>query len=62
MRPTQRTSNPAELELPFRAVDCPFCTCEVAVEQMSLIEALWMHEYECAGIAPLMKLAPAAAA
>jgi len=34
----------------------------VAVEQMSLIEALWMHEYECTGIAPLLKPAPAAAA
>ena len=61
MRPSHRTSSPVEFELPFGAVDCPFCACEVAVEQLALIEALWMHEYECTGIAPLLKPEVAAA-
>jgi hypothetical protein len=40
-----------EFVLPIRAVRCPFCGNWVGVDQWSMIEALWMHEYECAAIA-----------
>jgi hypothetical protein len=45
-----RFTSPDEFVLPIRAVCCPFCTQWVEVDEWSMIEALWMHEYECAAI------------
>jgi hypothetical protein len=37
------------------SVLCPLCDREITVEPgVRLLEALWMHEYEC----PLVQLAP----
>lgn len=40
--------------LPIRAVCCPCCSewIDVADEE-PMVEALWMHEYECAAIEAL---------
>jgi hypothetical protein len=46
-----RLSSPDELVLPLREVRCPFCGDWVEIDDWSLIEALWMHEYECTAIA-----------
>jgi hypothetical protein len=42
---------PVDFVLPIREVRCPFCHEWVLVEQYSMMEALWMHEYECRAIA-----------
>jgi hypothetical protein len=46
-----RFSKLAEFVLPIRAVRCPFCHEWIHVDEWSVIEALWMHEYECRAIA-----------
>jgi hypothetical protein len=47
-----------EFVLPLRAVACPYCAEWVAgAEGMSLMETLWLHEYECPGIAKDFELA-----
>jgi hypothetical protein len=40
-----------EFHLPLREVECPFCRRTVEVDDMDLMETLWMHEWECGGIA-----------
>jgi hypothetical protein len=40
-----------EFHLPLREVECPFCQRTVEVDDMDLMETLWMHEWECGGIA-----------
>ena len=40
-----------ELILPIRAVCCPFCEKWVPVDAMTMMETLWLHEYDCAAIA-----------
>jgi hypothetical protein len=45
-----RFSQREELELPIRAVCCPFCSDWIDVGEWSMLEAMWMHEYECDGI------------
>ena len=40
-----------ELNLPIRAVCCPFCEDWVPVDALTMMETLWMHEYDCAAIA-----------
>jgi hypothetical protein len=42
---------PNDFALPICAVRCPFCGEWVHVDAWSLIETLWMHEYECRAIA-----------
>lgn len=39
-----------ELSLLIRDVLCPFCRTWVSVDGWSLMETLWMHEYECSAI------------
>jgi hypothetical protein len=46
-----------EFHLPLREVCCPFCTRWVEIDGMSMIETLWMHEYDCRGIAMPHELA-----
>ncbi len=42
---------------PIRAVACPFCARWVAIDALSMMETLWMHEYECEAIAKDYELA-----
>ncbi len=46
-----------EFNLPIRAVCCPFCEQWVTTDGLSMMEALWMHEYDCAAIAKDWELA-----
>lgn len=46
-----------EFALPIGAVSCPFCAESVPVEELSMMESLWMHEYECSAIAMDYELA-----
>jgi hypothetical protein len=50
-----------ELVLPIRAVCCPFCTSWVSVDGLTMMETLWMHEYDCEAIAKDYELMPLAA-
>jgi hypothetical protein len=45
-----RFTTEEELELPLCAVACPYCEEWVATEELSLMEALWLHEYDCGAI------------
>jgi hypothetical protein len=45
---------------PIRTVCCPFCERWVTLDGFSLMETLWMHEYDCAAIALDYELAVAA--
>ena len=49
-----------EFVLPIRAVCCPFCTQWVTIDGLTMMETLWMHEYECDAIAKDWELAAAA--
>jgi hypothetical protein len=40
-----------ELDLPLVCVLCPYCGRALDSDGLDPLEALWMHEYECAGIA-----------
>jgi hypothetical protein len=41
-----------EFHLPLVEVQCPFCQRTVEIdEHMDMMETLWMHEWECGGIA-----------
>jgi len=47
-----------DLILPIRAVCCPFCEEWVAVDAlMTMMETLWLHEYDCSAIAKDYELA-----
>jgi hypothetical protein len=45
-----------EFHLPLSEVRCPFCARWVALDGLSMMETLWMHEYECRGIAKAHEL------
>ena len=49
-----------EFVLPIRAVCCPFCTQWVTIDGLTMMETLWMHEYDCDAIAKDYELAGAA--
>jgi hypothetical protein len=36
--------------LPIHVVSCPHCRVWVPTEGLELLEALWMHEYECSAL------------
>ena len=40
-----------EFQLPLREVQCPFCDQTVEIDGMDMLDTLWMHEWECGGIA-----------
>ena len=46
-----RSTREDDFVLPLRAVCCPFCSDWVSVEGWTLVETLWMHEYDCSAIA-----------
>ena len=48
-----------EWQLPIRAVACPFCARWVAIDALSMIETLWMHEYECEAVVKDYEIAAA---
>lgn len=40
-----------QIVAPIRAVRCPYCARWLPVDALlTALDALWMHEYECAGI------------
>jgi hypothetical protein len=43
--------------VPIRAVRCPFCERWVTIDELSMMETLWMHEYDCDAIAKDYELA-----
>ncbi|MDB4969968.1 MAG: hypothetical protein JWN44_5657 [Myxococcales bacterium] len=43
--------------IPIRAVSCPYCADWVTVDELTMVETLWMHEYECSAIAKDYELA-----
>jgi len=45
---------------PIRVVCCPFCERWVTVDGLTMMETLWMHEYDCEAIAKDYELAAAA--
>jgi hypothetical protein len=49
--------SPVEEEVTIGSIECPFCGVEVEVDGMVLLEALWLHEYECGGIVRADELA-----
>jgi len=49
-----------EWHLPIRAVACPFCERWVAINELSMMETLWMHEYECDAVLKDYELSMAA--
>jgi hypothetical protein len=50
--------SPAEDDLiPIRAVRCPFCAGWVPVDTLTVLETLWMHEYDCVAITKDWELA-----
>jgi hypothetical protein len=55
-----RFTDESEFNLPIRAVSCPFCEEWVSIDGLSMMETLWMHEYDCAAIAMDWELAAAA--
>jgi hypothetical protein len=40
-----------EFHLPLREVQCPFCDQTVEIDGLDLLDTLWLHEWECGGIA-----------
>ena len=50
-----------EWHVPIRKVACPFCARWIPVDGLSMMETLWMHEYECTAVAKDYELAAAAA-
>ncbi len=48
-----------EEEVIIGSIECPFCGAEVDVDGMVVLEALWLHEYECRGIVRADELAAA---
>ena len=46
-----RFTREEELVLPIRAVRCPFCARWVAIDGLTMMETMWMHEYDCDAIA-----------
>lgn len=55
-----RFTEEVELNLPIRAVCCPFCQHWVSIDGLTMMETLWMHEYDCQAIAKDWELAAAA--
>lgn len=55
-----RFTREEEFVLPIRAVCCPFCSDWVPVDGWTMIETLWLHEYDCSAIAKDYELAMAA--
>lgn len=55
-----RFTDETEFNLPIRTVACPFCERWVAIDAWSMMETLWMHEYDCEAIALDYELAAAA--
>jgi hypothetical protein len=49
MAPTWKLAYP-EFVLPLAEVCCPFCDDWVEVDAWSMLESLWMHEYDCRAI------------
>jgi hypothetical protein len=45
-----RFTREEELVLPIRAVRCPFCARWVSIDGLTMMETLWMHEYDCYAI------------
>lgn len=46
-----------EFNLPLGAVCCPFCEKWVSTDGMTMMETLWLHEYDCAAITKDYELA-----
>lgn len=43
--------------MPEQSVKCPYCEDWVAMDGWSMIDAMWLHEYECSGITKAYELA-----
>ncbi len=48
-----------EVPLPLSQVRCPFCEAWVTTDGWTVMEALWMHEYDCSAIRMDWELAAA---
>ncbi len=55
-----RFTEEVEFNLPIRSVCCPFCQQWVTIDGLTLMETLWMHEYDCEAIAKDWELQAAA--
>ena len=56
-----RFTHEDDIVAPIRAVCCPYCVRWVTVDELSMMETMWMHEYECSAIALDYELRPLAA-